>query len=57
MSAIQHDSELHLYYKKKLTEEKDKMIAVNHVKNKLIARGFALVKRGTPFVVLQQHTA
>jgi len=54
---IQHDSELRLYYKRKLAEGKDKMLAINNVRNKLIARAFAVVKRGTPYVVLQQHAA
>ena len=57
VSAIQHDSELRLYYKRKLAEGKDKMIAINNVRNKLIARAFAVVKRGTPYVVLQQYAA
>ena len=57
VSAIQHDSELRLYYKRKLAEGKDKMVAVNNVRNKIIARAFAVVKRGTPYVVLQQHAA
>lgn len=57
VSAIQHDSELRLYYKRKLVEGKAKMIAINNVRNKLIARAFAVVKRGTPYVVLQQHAA
>ncbi len=57
VSAIQHDSELRLYYKRKLAEGKDKMIAINNVRNKLIARAFAIIKRGTPYVVLQQHAA
>jgi len=57
VSAIQHDSELRLYYKRKLAEGKDKMLAINNVRNKLIARAFAVVKRGTPYVVLQQHAA
>jgi transposase len=57
VSAIQHDAELRLYYKRKLAEGKDKMIAINNVRNKLIARAFAVVKRGTPYVVLQQHAA
>jgi transposase len=57
ISAIQHDSELRLYYKRKLAEGKDKMLAINNVRNKLIARAFAVVKRGTPYVVLQQHAA
>ncbi len=57
VSAIQHDIELRLYYKRKLAEGKDKMLAINNVRNKLIARAFAVVKRGTPYVVLQQHAA
>ncbi|QCX37348.1 IS110 family transposase [Aureibaculum algae] len=57
VSAIQHDTELRLYYKRKLAEGKDKMLAINNVRNKLIARAFAVVKRGTPYVVLQQHAA
>ena len=57
VSAIQHDSELRLYYKRKLAEGKDKMIAINNVRNKLIARAFAVVKRRTPYVILQQHAA
>ncbi len=57
VSAIQHDMELRLYYKRKLAEGKDKMLAINNVRNKLIARAFAVVKRGTPYVVLQQHAA
>jgi hypothetical protein len=57
ISAIQHGSELRLYYNRKLEEGKDKMLAINNVRNKLIARAFAVVKRGAPYVVLQQHAA
>jgi len=57
VSAIQHDSELRLYYNRKLAEGKDKMLAINNVRNKIIARAFAVVKRGTPYVVLQKHAA
>jgi len=57
VSAIQHDSELRFYYNRKLAEGKDKMLAINNVRNKLIARAFAVVKRGTPYVVLQQYAA
>lgn len=57
ISAIQHDSELRIYYKRKLAEGKDKMLAINNVRNKLIARAFAVVKRGTPYVVLQNYAA
>jgi transposase len=57
ISAIQNDSELRVYYKRKLAEGKDKMLAINNVRNKLIARAFAVVKRGTPYVVLQNYAA
>ena len=57
VSAIQHDMELRLYYKRKLAEGKDKMLAINNVRNKLIARAFAVVKRGTPYVVLNKYAA
>ena len=57
ISAIQHDPELRAYYKRKIAEGKPKMVALNNVRNKLIARAFSVVKRGTPYVVLQQFAA
>jgi len=57
VSAIQCDSELRLYYKKKVAEGKPKMVALNNVRNKLLARAFAVIKRGTPYVELQQFAA
>jgi len=54
-SAIQHDSEIASYYKRKLEDGKHKMVVMNAIKNKLISRVFAVVKRGTPFVPLFQH--
>jgi len=57
VSAIQHDSELRLYYKRKLSEGKPKLVALNNVRNKLLARAFAVIKRGTPYVELQQFAA
>lgn len=57
ISAIQHDQELRLYYKSKVSEGKPKMVALNNVRNKLLARAFAVVKRGTPYVVLKQYAA
>ena len=56
-TAIQHDSELRRYYKKKLEEGKLKMIALNNVRNKLLSRVFAVVKRGTPYVELHKFAA
>jgi transposase len=56
-SAIQNDPEIKQYYLRKLGEGKHKMVVLNAVKNKLISRVFAVVKRGTPFVPLYQHQA
>jgi transposase len=57
VSAIQCDSELKLYYKKKVAEGKPKMVALNNVRNKILSRAFSVVKRGTPYVELQQFAA
>ena len=57
VSAIQCDSELKLYYKRKIAEGKPKLIALNNVRNKILARAFAVIKRGTPYVELHQYAA
>ena len=57
VSAIQYDSELKQYYKKKVAEGKPKMVALNNVRNKILSRAFAVVKRGTPYVELQRFVA
>lgn len=51
-AAIRNDKELKLYYKRKIAEGKNKYKVLNAVKNKLISRVFATVKRGTPYVEL-----
>ena len=56
-TAIQHDSELRRYYKKKGEEGKLKMIALNNVRNKLLSRVFEVVKKGTPYVELHRFAA
>lgn len=57
VSAIQCDKELKHYYKKKLAEGKPRMVALNNVRNKILSRAFAVVKRGTPYVELQKFAA
>lgn len=54
-SAIQNDPEIAAYYTRKIAEGKHKMVVMNAIKNKLISRVFAVIKRGTPFVPLYQH--
>jgi transposase len=53
-SAIQWDKELAHYYQRKLEEGKHKMVVQTAIKNKIISRVFATVKRGTPYVPLFQ---
>lgn len=50
MAAIQHDKELRTYYERKVEEGKNKMLVINAVRNKLIHRITAVVKRQTPFM-------
>lgn len=48
-SAIQHDKELREYYLRRITEGKPKMSTINIVRNKILYRMFAVIKRQTPF--------
>lgn len=57
ISAIQHDTELKLYYQKRVEEGKPKMVALNIIRNKIVSRVFATVKRGTPYVELNKFAA
>ena len=50
VSAIQHNTEMKQYYQKRVEQGKNKMSTVNIIRNKLIARMFAVVKRQTPYV-------
>jgi len=49
-SAIQYDKELHEYYLRRTGDGKSKMSTINIVRNKILYRIFAVVKRQTPFV-------
>jgi transposase len=50
ISSIQHNPELKKYYERKVKEGKSKMSTINAVRNKLLNRIVAVVKRGTPYV-------
>lgn len=49
-TAIQYDKELKSYYERRLLMGKSKMSTINIIRNKIIYRMFAVVKRQTPFV-------
>ena len=51
ISSVQHNSELHQYYQRKVLEGKNKMSVINAVRNKLLHRIVAVVKRGTPYEI------
>lgn len=55
--AIQHDPELKAYYARRVAAGKPKMSAINVVRNKIIARIFAVIKRQTPFSRAVQEAA
>jgi Transposase and inactivated derivatives len=49
-NAVVHNSEMRIYYQRRLANGKDKMSTLNIIRNKLLARIFAVVERGTPYV-------
>lgn len=49
-SAIQCSPEMKAYYDKRIEQGKNKMSTLNIIRNKLLARAFAVVRRGTPYV-------
>lgn len=55
-TAIQYDKGLKAYYERKIEQGKNKYSVQNAVKNKIIHRVFAVVKRGTPYVDLHNYT-
>jgi len=56
-SAIQYNVEMKLYYNKRLESGKSKMSTINIIRNKLLSRMFAVVKRGTPYVSIMNYAA
>ena len=49
-SAIQHDKELREFYWRRVNSGKSKKSTINIVRNKILYRMFAVIKRQTPFV-------
>ena len=49
MSAIRLENDLRQYYRRKVEEGKNKMSALNAVRNKIVHRIFAVVKNQTPY--------
>lgn len=56
-SAIQFDKELREFYLRRIAEGKSKMSTINIVRNKILYRMFAVIKRQTPFSENYLHAA
>lgn len=50
MTTIHFDTELREYYIRRQADGKSKMAVINIIRNKIVSRVFAVIKRGTPFV-------
>jgi len=57
MCAIQLPGEYKTYYQRRTAEGKNKMSTLNIIRNKLIGRAYAAVKRQTPYVDLTKFAA
>lgn len=56
-TALQHDPEIKQYYNRRLEQGKNEMSTINVIRNKLLARIFSVVKRGTPYVDTMKYAA
>ena len=50
LNAKRWDAQISIYYEKKVAEGKNKMLVMNNVRNKLLHRVFAVIKRQTPYI-------
>jgi transposase len=48
--AVRHNPEMKMYYERRIAEGKHEMSTLNIIRNKLLSRVFAIVRRGTPYV-------
>lgn len=50
LTAIRHNSEIRNYYERKLNEGKAKLLVINNVRAKLLARVFSVIHKNQPYV-------
>lgn len=55
--AIQHNQEMKIYYNKRIENGKNKMSTINIIRNKLLARIFAVIQRNSPYVETMKYAA
>ena len=56
-TSIQYNPEMRMYYQKRIEQGKNKMSTLNIIRNKLLARIFAVVQRDTPYVDILKYVA
>lgn len=56
LAAKKTDHQIQQYYHRKLVEGKNPMLILNNIRNKLLDRIFATVKRGTPYVLTMNYS-
>lgn len=54
-TAVMYDKEIGAYYARKIAQGKAKGVVLNALKNKLIHRTFAIIKRQTPYVKMMNY--
>jgi transposase len=54
VNMLRLDTEYRRYYQRKLREGKPHMVILNSIRNKLLSRMFSVVRRNSPYVVLQR---
>jgi transposase len=57
VNAIVNNPEMRLYYQRRIKMGKNKMSTINIVRNKILARIFAVIIRGTPYVDTLKYAA
>lgn len=57
LRAAHTDKELCSYYQKRIADGKSKLETLNIIRNKVVARIFAIAKRRTPYVDMMRHVA
>lgn len=56
-SAMQYNPEMKSFYNRRIEQGKNKMSTINIIRNKIVARIFAIVNRGTPYVDFMKFAA
>ena len=56
-SSIQFNEEMKAYYNERIAQGKNKMSTINIIRNKILARIFAVINRQSPYVNLMKYAA